>query len=104
MDFGGREADVGAVAELYAQVYSLRPSDEPGGGDPGSLPFGNPSATPQDDLAYRVEIWDRDEGGVEQVLAGTVSASIRYAALYAATRAVPARVVLLPHHKAVLHP
>ena len=94
--------EVGADRELYAQGHSLKPSDEPGGRGPGSLPFRDPANSPGEELAYQVEIWDKAEGVVEQVLAVTASASIGYAAFYAATREFPERVILLRHRSQVL--
>ena len=60
------------------------------------LPFeGLP--TPREDLPYRVELWDAAKQSVEQVLAVTASASIGYAAYYAATREHPDRYITLRH-------
>ena len=87
----------------FASFYILRPSDDPGdgGGRDRSTPR-RPGATSQEDLAYHVEIWDRAADAVQQVLAVTASASIGYAAFYAATREFPERVILLRHKDQVL--
>ena len=87
---------------MHSHVYSFGPSDDPGGGDPGSIPFRDPTAGPGDDLAYRVEITDGEDESVDQVLAVTASASIGYAAFYAATREFPGRTIVLRHRGNVL--
>ncbi len=86
----------------WGGAYQLRPTDDPGGSGPGRLPFQDPSGSTKDDLAYKVEIWDRDAETVEQVLAVTASASIGYAAFYAATREFPERVIMLRHKNGIL--
>jgi hypothetical protein len=54
-------------------------------------------AAAQDDLPYRVELWDAEKSQVEQVLAVTAHGSIGYAAYYAATREYPDRYITLRH-------
>ena len=56
----------------------------------------------QEDLPYRVELWDLGKKSVEQVLAVTANSSIGYAAYYAATRDHIDRYVTLRHKGAVL--
>ncbi|HUZ14455.1 MAG TPA: hypothetical protein VMU93_16620 [Caulobacteraceae bacterium] len=90
------------MTDLYGSALSLRPSDDPGGGGPGRLPFHDPSAASGEDLAYQVEIWDQVADSVDQVLAVTASASIGYAAFYAATREFPERQIVLRHRNTVL--
>ena len=55
-----------------------------------------------DDLPYKVELWNEDRSGVEQVLAVTAHSSIGYAAYYAATREYPDRYLVLRHRDRVL--
>ncbi len=80
----------------------LSPSDEPPGGGPGGLPSGGPSTAGREDLPYKVEVWDANQEWVEQVLAVTASASIGYAAYFAATREFPNRVITLRHKNSVI--
>jgi hypothetical protein len=54
-----------------------------------------PTPNERDDLPYKVEIWDEDKAGVEQVIAVTASASIGYAAFYAAAKEFPLRYITL---------
>ncbi len=66
-----------------------------------------PAASRQDvaaneDLPYKVELWDAQKGAVEQVLAVTANSSIGYAAYYAATREFSDRYITLRHKGAVL--
>ena len=56
-----------------------------------------------DDLPYRVELWNADKTSVEQVLAVTASASIGQAAFYAAAREYAERYVTLRHRQAVIN-
>lgn len=82
---------------LRSAVHRFHSADDASGGSKkGSVPFG-PAPTERDDLPYRVELWDQAKNGVEQVLAVTASASIGYAAYYAATREFPDRFVTLRH-------
>lgn len=80
---------------MASAVYRLSPvSDEHDGGSPAPPPFA-PNPTEREDLPYKVEIWDEDKASVEQVLAVTSSASIGYAAFYAATKEFPLRYITL---------
>jgi hypothetical protein len=63
---------------------------------PGSDPL------EEEDLPYRVELWDAGKKAVEQVLAVTANSSIGYAAYYAATRDHAERYITLRHKGAVL--
>lgn len=56
----------------------------------------------QEDLAYRVELWDERKLGVEQVLAVTVNASLGYAAYFAATKDYSDRYLTLRHRNRIL--
>lgn len=61
---------------------------------------GTPSRT--EDLPYCVEVWDGTKQVVEQVLAVTVSASIGYAAYFAATKEYPDRTITLRYRGRVV--
>ena len=57
---------------------------------------------PTEDLPYKVELWDARGASVEVVLAVTASASIGYAAFFAATREHPDRHITLRHKNNVV--
>lgn len=59
-------------------------------------------ASENEDLPYKVELWDAAKQGVEQVLAVTANSSIGYAAYYAATREYANRYITLRHKGGVL--
>jgi hypothetical protein len=86
---------------MIATTFRLKPSDDPDGG-PDPLPWGRSRAHEHEDLAYKVEIWNDAKSSVETVLAITVSASIGYAAYYAATREFPNRYVTLRHKNSII--
>lgn len=76
-------------------VSRLSPaSDESSGGRKAPPPF-TPNPTERDDLPYKVEIWDEEKTSAEQVIAVTASASIGYAAFYAAAKEFPLRYITL---------
>jgi hypothetical protein len=83
-------------------AHQLLPADVPHGGGPGSgIPFDlNP--TEREDLPYHVELWNETKKGVELVLAATASASIGYAAYFAATKEFPDRFVTLRHKSSII--
>jgi hypothetical protein len=92
--------DIGG--DVLAIAYRLQPADPPGDRPgPGGRPPAN-SPAENEDLAYKVEVWDRAGEFVEQVLAVTSSASIGYAAYYAATREFPDQVITLRHRNSVM--
>jgi hypothetical protein len=77
-------------------AYRLTPADDP----PDEAPEGAPAGLlppGREDLPYRVEVWDAAETRFEQVLAITSSATIGYAAYYAAIREFPNSVIALRH-------
>jgi hypothetical protein len=78
------------------------PSDDPRGDRPSGQRFPGPSPNEHDELPYRVELWDETKSDVEHVVAVTASASIGYAAYYAATREYPGRYITLRHKSQVL--
>jgi hypothetical protein len=79
---------------LFA-VKRLSPSNDESNGGRKVPPSVLPVPTERDDLPYKVEIWDEDKTAVEQVLAVTASASIGYAAFYAAAKEFPLRYITL---------
>lgn len=82
---------------MLSCVQRLLPSDQPppGGATP-DIPFGI-SNSEHEDLPYRVELWSDAKTEVELVLAVTASASIGFAAYFAATREYPDRYIALRH-------
>lgn len=81
--------------------FLLASGNEPedGAGSPVRLdrPAGN-----SENLPYRVELWDAAGKSVDQILAVTASASIGYAAYYAATREYPERHITLRHKNSIV--
>lgn len=75
-----------------------------GDSSPPRQPPGGSGPTPveQEDLPYRVELWDPAKKAVEQVLAVTANSSIGYAAYNAATRDYVDRYVTLRYKGNVL--
>ncbi|MDB5492935.1 MAG: hypothetical protein JWP86_272 [Phenylobacterium sp.] len=55
-----------------------------------------------EDLPYKVEVWDDGGKFVEQVVAVSLSASIGYAAYFAAAREYPGRAITLRHKSTVI--
>lgn len=87
----------GGDNNVLTGVQRLLPSDEvPPGGRAMGPPFGS-APSEHEDLPYRVELWNDGKTGVEVVLAVTASASIGFAAYFAATREYPNRYVALRH-------
>jgi hypothetical protein len=50
-----------------------------------------------DDLPYLIEVWDAASEDIEAVVAMTLSASVGFAAYYAAAREHPGRTITLRH-------
>jgi hypothetical protein len=65
------------------------------------LPF-DPVPNQQEDLSYKIELWDTAKLHVEQILALTANGSIGYAAYFAATREFPERHITLRHNGKIL--
>jgi hypothetical protein len=84
-------------------AYFFRPEDEPGGGEGSGRPSSKQRESKREDLPYRVELWDLAKASVEEVLAVTRSASIGYAAFYAATREYPSRYLTLSDKNGVVN-
>lgn len=59
-------------------------------------------APENEELPYKVELWDPTRSSVETVLAVTANGSIGYAAYYAATREYPDRYVTLRHKNSIV--
>ena len=84
------------IGQVYFSGAGDRPSPDRLSGMSGSDPL------EQEDLPYRVELWDAGKKVVEQLLAVTANSSIGYAAYYAATRDHADRYITLRHKGAVL--
>lgn len=88
---------------MLQPAYRLTPPKDPKDGGPaGIVPFGRSSA-PHEDLPYKVELWDAERKMVEQVLAVTASATIGYAAYFAASREFPDRLITLRHKDDIMN-
>lgn len=87
---------------MFLGAHQLRPPDDPTDEDgatrtpPDGFPVGG------EDFPYKVEVWDEQGAAVEQVVAVSLSASIGYAAYYAATREFPGRIITLRHKGGVM--
>lgn len=64
---------------------------------------GSPDPNENEDLPYRVELWNEARTAVEQVLAMTANASIGYSAFYAAARDHFDRYITLRHKKMIVN-
>jgi hypothetical protein len=91
----------GATSHSAQTVYRCCPPDDPAGGSAGARPR-IPNAWNDDDLPYRIELWNSDKAAVEAILAVTASGAIGFAAYHAATREYPDRYIVLRHRAAVL--
>jgi len=87
---------------MFLGAHQLRPPDDPTDEGGGTHPSGAGFPTEGEDFPYKVEVWDEKGAAVEQVVAVSLSASIGYAAYYAATREFPGRVITLRHKGAVM--
>ena len=83
-------------------VHQLLPPDDPADEDGGTSSSGGGFPLENEDLPYKVEVWDETGKFVEQVVAISASPAIGYAAYYAATREFPGRTVTLRHKASVL--
>lgn len=86
---------------MTVSPFRLKPSDDPEG-ESHPLPWGRSHPHEHEDLSYKVEVWDEAKGAVETVLAIAVSASVGYAAYYAAVREFPDRYVTLRHKNSII--
>jgi len=80
---------------LAVSRLRLSPVHGDDNGGPKVPPASAPKPTERDDLPYKVEIWNAEKTAVEQVIAITASASIGYAAFYAAAKEFPLRYITL---------
>jgi hypothetical protein len=84
-----------------APAYRFAPGS---GQEEGDDPSASSHPLPQsgEDLPYKVELWDKTNGFVEEVLAVASNVSIGYAAYYAAARQFPDRHITLRHHNTLV--
>lgn len=75
-------------------AYKLHSGDEADGDGADPASFGGVPVD-NEDLAYKVEVWDEAGKYVEQVVAVTANPAIGFAAYYAAAREFPGRDVTL---------
>ena len=61
-----------------------------------------PELSPQEELPYRIELWQRDHGAVERVLARAVSAELARAIFKAAQGEYPQRRITLSKGQATV--
>lgn len=88
---------------MLTHTHQMLPTDTPRGGGPGhGIPYA-PNPVEREDLPYRVELWDESKKAVELVLAATASASIGYAAYFAATKEFTNRFVTLRHKNSIIN-
>ena len=92
---------IGSAAAELASSYILAPGQETDDGAGKPIRLDRPTAG-REDLPYKVELWDAAGKSVDQVLAVTASASIGYAAYYAATREYPDRYITLRHKNSIV--
>lgn len=87
---------------MSAPAYKLGSSDDPtrGGGRPSAGFAGLPREN--EDLPYKVEVWDEGGEFVEHVVAVSANPAIGFAAYYAAAREFPGRDITLRHNGRVL--
>jgi hypothetical protein len=86
---------------MAGTVQRLHSGDSPS--DEGETParfIGFP--VDNDELPYKVELWDEEGQFVEQVVAVSSSPAIGYAAYYAAAREFPGRPITLRHRTRVI--
>ena len=86
---------------MSAGLYRCLPPNDDRESRPTGAPLGS-FLVDQEDLAYKVELWDESSSRVEQVLAVTVSASLGYAAFFAATKDYGDRYLTLRHKNRVI--
>ena len=88
-------------SDAGARPVILAPGNDPENEAGKPVRLDRPKAG-REDLPYKVELWDDARQRVNQVLAVTASASIGYAAYYAATREYPDRYITLRHKSSVV--
>jgi hypothetical protein len=84
-------------------AYYFLPGDDHDDGEPAGGPIPKSPVSKREDLPYKVELWNLTKTAVEEVLAVTRSASIGYAAFYAATREYPDRYLTLSDKSGIVN-
>lgn len=87
---------------MFLGAQQLRPPDDPTDEGGGTRSYGEGFPAEGEDFPYKVEIWDEKGLSIEQVVAVSLSASIGYAAYYAATREFPGHVIILRHKGGIM--
>lgn len=82
-------------------AYRLHTGDDDADAAAAAASFGH-DPVENEDLPYKVEVWDAAGQYVEQVVAISANPSIGFAAYYAAAREFPGRDVTLRHRDRVL--
>jgi hypothetical protein len=83
------------MIQAVRAAFYLMPGDDPDDNESNGRSSSKTPVSKREELPYRVELWDLAKTSVEEVLAVTRSASIGYAAFYAATREYPNRYLTL---------
>jgi hypothetical protein len=83
--------------------HSFMAAGEPPGRKGKLAPASTLPKSQQEDLPYKIELWDETKQSVEQTLAVTASGSIGYAAFYAATKEFALRYITLRHKSAFIN-
>lgn len=82
-------------------AYKLQAANDPGGRGGNAPVFGGGPAE-NDDLPYKVEVWDEAGEYVEHVVAVSANPAVGFAAYYAAAREFPGRDITLRHKDRIL--
>lgn len=88
---------------MHAIEHEFLPAKRTGKDDDGKPESDSSGPQANEDLPYRVELWNLDRSAVEQVLAITANASIGYSAFYAAARDHFDRYITLRHKTAIIN-
>ena len=87
---------------MLQPAYAFQSPNDPSDGGAGKAgPFGG-FPLENEDLPYRVEVWDETWAFVEHVVAVSANPAVGFAAYYAAAREFPGRDVTLRHKGRVL--
>ena len=85
-----------AISTIFRGGSLLRlAADDDGSDETGGHADQSRGRSEQEDLPYKVELWDDDKRSAIQVLAVTANAAIGYAAYFAATQEHPGRYITL---------
>jgi len=88
---------------LQTTEHEFLPATRPGQGDDNRTNPDSSGLKANEDLPYRVELWNLDRTAIEQVLAIAANASIGYSAFYAAARDHFDRYITLRHKTEVIN-